>query len=67
MLTSHLALECAWLRHLAFPVAGFLMIAYVLYEMDTAAKVLGACWLGIGVVYYLLLIYGLKRPAALEI
>jgi amino acid transporter len=57
----------AWIRHLVFPVAGFLVIAYVLYEMDTTAKVLGACWLAIGVVYYLLLTFVLKKPAALEI
>jgi amino acid transporter len=55
------------MRHLVFPVIGFLVIAYVLYEMDTTAKVLGAGWLGIGVVYYLLLTYVLRKPAALEI
>jgi amino acid transporter len=57
----------AWIRHLVFPVAGFLVIAYVLYEMDTTAKVLGACWLAIGAVYYLLLTFVLKKPAALEV
>jgi amino acid transporter len=55
------------IRHFVFPVAGFLVIAYVLYEMDTTAKVLGACWLAIGVVYYLLLTFVLKRPVELEI
>jgi len=44
-----------WIRHLVFPVTGFVVIAYVLYEMDRTAKVLGACWLAIGVVYYLVL------------
>jgi amino acid transporter len=56
-----------WIRHLVFPVAGFLVIAYVLYQMDTTAKILGASWLAIGVLYYLLLTYVLKKPAALEI
>jgi len=56
-----------WIRHLVFPAAGFLVIAYVLYEMDITAKVLGACWLAIGVLYYLVLTYVLKKPAALEI
>jgi amino acid transporter len=57
----------AWIRHLVFPVAGFLVIAYVLYEMDTTAKALGACWLAIGAIYYLLLTFVLRRPAALEV
>src|SRR3984885_12466792 len=56
----------AWLRHLVSPVIGFPVITYVLYEMDSSAKIMGACWITIGIVYYLLLIYVLKRPAALE-
>jgi amino acid transporter len=42
----------AWLKHLAFPLMGMLIILYVLFEMDRAAKVLGACWIGIGGIYY---------------
>jgi amino acid transporter len=56
-----------WLRHLLSPVVGFLVIAYVLYEMDNSAKIMGACWIAIGIVYYLVLTYVLKRPAALEL
>lgn len=56
-----------WLRHLVFPLAGFLVIAYVLYEMDSSAKIMGAYWIGIGVVYYLLLALVMKKPAALEL
>jgi amino acid transporter len=41
-----------WLRHLICPLLGLLVIAYVLYEMDRAAKVMGACWIVIGIVYY---------------
>ncbi|MBZ4369626.1 amino acid permease, partial [Mycobacterium tuberculosis] len=41
-----------WLRHLLMPLAGFLVIGYVLYEMDGAAKIMGACWIAAGVVYY---------------
>src|SRR5580692_4612854 len=44
-----------WLRHLLLPVAGFLVIAYVLYEMDRSAKIMGGCWIAIGVVYYAVL------------
>ena len=51
-----------WIRHLAFPVAGFLVIAYVLYEMDATAKILGACWLGIGMVYHGALTHRSRGP-----
>jgi amino acid transporter len=44
-----------WLRHLIFPMAGLLIILFVLYEMDRSAKILGACWIAAGVVYYLIL------------
>jgi amino acid transporter len=56
-----------WLRHLVFPLLGLSIIVYVLYEMDLAAKLLGACWIGIGIVYYLVLTLRSKKPAALEI
>jgi amino acid transporter len=56
-----------WLRHMVSPVVGLLVIAYVLYEMDNSAKIMGACWIAIGVVYYLVLTYVLKKPAALEL
>jgi amino acid transporter len=56
-----------WLAHLVSPVVGFLVIAYVLYEMDDSAKIMGGCWIAIGVVYYLVLTYVVKRPAALEL
>jgi len=46
----------AWFRHFVFPLTGLLIILYVLYEMDRAAKVLGACWIAIGAVYYLWLV-----------
>ena len=56
-----------WIRHLLFPLAGFLVIAYVIYEMDRSAKVLGATWICIGAVYYLLLTFVLKKTPALEL
>jgi amino acid transporter len=56
-----------WIRHLVFPLAGFLVIGYVLYQMDSAAKIMGACWLAVGVVYYLVLTFVLKKPVALEL
>ena len=50
----------AWLRHLLFPLAGFTVILYVLYGMDHTAKVLGGCWIGAGILYYIILA-GLSR------
>ncbi len=35
-----------WLRHVVFPLAGLAIIVYVLARNGSAAKILGACWLG---------------------
>ncbi len=56
-----------WLRHVVCPAAGLLVIAYVLLQMDTSAKIFGGCWIAVGAVYYLLLTFVLKRNAALEV
>ena len=56
-----------WLRHMLFPLLGFAVIGYVLYEMDKAAKIMGACWIALGILYYLVLSFVLKKPVALEI
>jgi amino acid transporter len=56
-----------WLRHLVFPLTGLAIILYVLFEMDRAAKILGACWIALGVLYYLVLALRSKKPVALEI
>lgn len=56
-----------WGRHLLCPLAGFAVIAYVLVEMNQAAKILGGCWLLIGIVYYLVLTRVLRRSPALEV
>jgi hypothetical protein len=47
------------------PLGGFLVIAYVLYEMDGAAKIMGAVWIGAGILYFVVLSF-LKRPTALD-
>ena len=57
----------AWLRHLVMPLAGFGVIGYVLYEMDGAAKVLGAVWIGVGIVYFAVLSFVLKRSPAIDL
>jgi hypothetical protein len=35
--------------------------------MDNSAKILGACWVAVGVVYYVVLTFVLKKNVALEI
>jgi amino acid transporter len=56
-----------WFRHLLFPLIGMLIIIYVLYEMDRAAKYLGLSWVAIGVLYYLVLTFWVRRPVVLKI
>lgn len=57
----------AWFRHLVSPLAGFAVIGYVLYEMDGAAKIMGAVWIGAGIVYLAVLTRVLKKPATIEL
>jgi len=52
-----------WLRHLVFPLTGLVIIVYVLYEMDHAAKILGACWIALGILYFLVLALARKKIA----
>jgi amino acid transporter len=56
-----------WLRHLLMPLGGLLVIGYVLYEMDSTAKIIGACWIAAGIVYFVVLTLVLRKPVALEI
>jgi amino acid transporter len=57
----------AWFRHLVSPLAGFAVIGYVLYEMDGAAKIMGAVWIAAGIVYLAVLTRVLKKPAAIDL
>jgi amino acid transporter len=56
-----------WLRHVVCPLTGLSIIVYVLYEMDHAAKILGVCWIAMGILYYLLLALRGKKSVVLEI
>lgn len=56
-----------WVRHLLLPLLGFAVIGYVLFEMDKAAKLMGAGWLALGIIYYLILTRVLKKRAVLKI
>jgi amino acid transporter len=50
-----------WLRHLLCPLLGLSIILFVLYEMERSAKILGACWIAIGVAYYSILALRSRR------
>ncbi|NNM60894.1 MAG: APC family permease [Steroidobacteraceae bacterium] len=45
----------AWVRHLLCPLAGLVVILYVLAGMDRTAKILGGCWIALGIIYYIVL------------
>jgi amino acid transporter len=55
-----------WLRHLVMPLAGLAVISYVLYHMDAAAKIMGAVWIAVGVLYFSVLTFLLKKSTALD-
>ena len=56
-----------WVRHLVLPLLGLAVIGYVLYEMNASAKWLGAAWIAIGSVYYVVLAARSRRPVALDL
>jgi amino acid transporter len=56
-----------WLRHAFVPLMGAVVIGFVLYEMDRSAKIMGACWIAAGIVYYFVLALALKKPVEIGI
>lgn len=42
-------------HHLVVPVIGFLIIAFVMWNLHPLAKIIGSIWLAIGAVYYVIL------------
>ncbi len=52
-----------WVRHLVMPLLGLAIILYVMFEMDRAAKLLGAAWIGLGVLYFAAMAVRGKRAA----
>jgi hypothetical protein len=51
----------------AMPLAGLAVIGYVLYEMASAAKIMGAVWIALGLVYFAVHSIILKKPAAIDL
>jgi amino acid transporter len=55
-----------WLRHVAVPVVGFAIIAYVLWNAEANAKIAGLSWLAAGLLYYAVLrMLGRRRVSVL--
>jgi len=54
-----------WISHLISPVLGFVIVAYVLINAQTNAKLAGLIWLALGVVILIVIRFRGKRPGAL--
>lgn len=50
------------LLYLVVPAIGAVIDIYLLTQLDGKALVLGSCWLGLGIVYLLVLTRGFRRP-----
>jgi amino acid transporter len=57
----------AWIKHVVAPLVGFVIIAFVIVEMDRLALTFGSIWLAFGIVYYLVLTKLMKRSVQLEV
>jgi amino acid transporter len=44
-----------YVKHLVFPIIGFIIVGYVWYNLDILSKQLGFVWLGIGILYFIFL------------
>ena len=55
-----------WVAHLLSPLCGIAVIGYTWWSLDVPAKVLGLIWMSIGIVYYLVLHFALKREVKLD-
>lgn len=55
-----------YVRHLLLPIIGFIIIGYVWINLDPLSKKLGFIWLGIGIVY-LIVLKLLKKDTGLKL
>ncbi len=53
-----------WLRYLLSPLAGFAIVAYVLWNAEANAKIAGLSWLAVGCAIYIALRFLHKEPQA---
>lgn len=50
-----------WVAHLVSPLIGIAVIGYTWLSLDIEAKILGLVWIAVGIVYYIVLHFVLKR------
>ena len=50
-----------FVKHLLLPAIGFVIIGYVWLNLDANSKILGFSWLAVGIVYFIVLKFVLKR------
>jgi F0F1-type ATP synthase membrane subunit a len=55
-----------YFKHLVLPLVGFIIIAYVWWNLDALSKQLGFAWLAIGIIYLLFLKFT-KRDTKLNL
>lgn len=55
-----------WVAHLLVPLAGIAVIGFTWLGLDVPAKVLGVIWMSVGIVYYLVMRFVLKRDVRIE-
>ena len=53
-------------QHVIMPLIGVLISISLIFAMRRATLQLGCCWLAIGVVYYIVMRFGLRRKLALN-
>jgi amino acid transporter len=56
-----------YIKHLAFPVIGFCIIAYVLVGMSKDAILLGSAWFVIGLIYLFVITKVFKQKASVDL
>ena len=57
----------AWFPHWVSPTLGFIVIAFVIVEMDRLALTFGSIWIALGCIYYVVVVKFMKRAAALGV
>lgn len=55
-----------WVAHLLVPLAGIAVIGFTWLGLDVPAKVLGVIWMSVGIAYYLVMRFVLKRHVQIE-
>lgn len=57
----------SYIKHLILPLIGILIVSFVWLNLDSAAKTLGAIWVTVGILYYIIFVVILKRDLKIEL